>query len=1179
MATEQENLFKIGLDLDSDLRDVEQGFYTYLKNGTTNSSSSRNKGAAESVKSWQPQTRFWNSFFKVYQTFVLPSGTNTCVATCKDIKNNAIIFFNMNSNGYHAIFRYWIKPLGLDPFIEALSLYSPGIPPLNWGSSLRFSKKFQNPFVIETGKIVSEWFRDPDHPVFGNNVPVQLVFWTDGVVEPMRLNTVDLYQRYESGVPGFPIDKYWLTVGKIQPQIGPRLILEDATSRKSNFLPYKHYQFAVRYKYKDGEYTPLSPFSFVSLLWKGSFFYLNFDRPISGLNNDNYIQLLLTDVTIHETVDKIEWFVREGNGVGSDETNPEWYRFNITESDNPQAEFFGDEETIALSQIESRTNFYTIPRLAAHQEIVEGNQVVYGDITEGYDPIGVEGSVDEIEEELDFTLYPVEKVTGGDLAPLGGLINADVLSVSNMQVGDIIYGRCQLGTTFVGPIITDNLYYSYVLTSGDIANQDTFGNNLASAITAQLGHEVLYNSTTNVLYGVPDPLNNLILKFPPDYNGYAFSQNNPIPAFKEGAKHKFAIVHFDEFMRQGATEEIGELYIPFVVERYPDSGDPEYVPRRYGAEITITSTPPIWAKYYKIVHKCNVKKCAQFTASAFNYVTNALEITVKSYFIFTTGKNPDISNITYSTKGVADFEYTEWVGNRLRFITQEETSTMADTSRKIVSQFIDVQISAVKLDGSGNPVIVISDFGYPVGNIGVNSMFEVYQSGYEPVYFELPMIESDGFIQYGKINNAGTSSRAYDFGTTYETYMGNIYKFWRSMADNWEDPGQYHIESFSISDFWKSDYYSKGRVQPETPNMKQQNIFSMLRWSGKLFENTNVNNTNVFYEGDYRILEQRYGAITGLRVIGYTMKILQWANCSSAFISRRQIQNADGSTQLVVTDSLIGTVNYSEQQYGTKNPESVYVKDRSIYFFDILNQCFVRNDPNGSDDISQKKASRFWQNVADFISEDGGEVITGWDQENKLLYATIVVGGVFYETLAWAPNKGFWDSMHDHCFNTTSIQNYGDCLSGLLSFYNGMPWLVNAGPTYLNILGQAKEMQAAAVCNVTPKKVKVFDYSTLKSNRVAKTEQFVPVSEANPSGQQSEISLAQYVFKEGVYYSSMNRNFLRFGTPIDAAAKRYAMVNGDQLRGHACQTKAIFSGSDIVILYSLITGVIASEKS
>jgi len=73
--------------------------------------------------------------------------------------------------------------------------------------------------------------------------------------------------------------------------------------------------------------------------------------------------------------------------------------------------------------------------------------------------------------------------------------------------------------------------------------------------------------------------------------------------------------------------------------------------------------------------------------------------------------------------------------------------------------------------------------------------------------------------------------------------------------------------------------------------------------------------------------------------------------------------------------------------------------------------------------------------------------------------------------------------------------------------------------------------------------------------------------------------LAQYVFKEGVYYSSMNRNFLRFGTPIDAAAKRYAMVNGDQLRGHACQTKAIFSGSDIVILYSLITGVIASEKS
>lgn len=1173
---EQENLFKVGLNLDDDLRDVEPGFYTYLKNATTNSTSARNKGGAESLKSWTKKTRFWNAVTKGYSTLVLPSGTNKCIATAKDIKNNAVIFFNKNSNGYHAIYRYWIKPTGLEPFIESLTMYVPGAPPVTWGDTLDFTVRFTNVFVVEIGRTVSEWTEDPEHPVFGSNIPVQFVFWTDGVLPQRRLNTADLFDKIQASV--FTIDEQWLNVGKVQPGKSPSLLMGTDTTRETNFLPYNHYQFAIRYKYKDGEYTPLSPISDISLLWKLDYFFLNFDRAVNGADAYNKITVS-SSITPHETVAETEWFVRQGNGVGDSDTNPEWYRFSVTKLAATNTTYYGDEETIALSQIDSRTNFYAIPQKSSHQELVTDNQVVYGDITEGYDPVGVVGSVTEISKSVPLALFPKEVVTGG--ATLFGtyMFSGALTSVSDRAVGDVIYGYY---STIVGGLFTPDIPYSYVLVAGDLTSINTFGTNLAAAITSQSGFSVTYNATYTVL--IPAVTVDR-LRFELGDNGYCYSQNQPIPCFKEGATHKFGIVHMDEYMRQGAFEEIGDLYIPFVTERYPIGTSYDYVPKVYGAQIEITSQPPIWAKYYKFVHKCSIQKSAEFIVKGFSYSSGTLKVLVTSYKDFVDGDNGPIVSIPFKSKGVVDFPYTEWTGNRMRVMGSTiANADMIDTVKTVSQTYIDVEVLAVELDGSGNVLATISDFGYPIASIGLNSLVEFYKTGYEPVYFELPMEEYEAGIVYGVIDNPGTEIREYDFdvfgSATYETYMGNAYKKWRSLNTG-GFPGQFHIDTFSISDWWSSEYSPKGRIQAETPNMKAQNIFSMLRWTGKLFENTNINNTNVFDEGNYKILEQRYGAITGLRLIGYTMKIVQWGNVSSAFIGRREMQNADGSTQLVVTDNLIGTVNPSEELYGSKHPSSIYVKDRAMYFFDVLNRCFVRDDPNGPNDIAKQKATRYWQNISDLIGDNpNSNVITGWDQENKLLYALIVFDGDFHACISFCPDKGYWHSFHDHNSGDSPIDIYGDCKSGLIAFYNGEPWLMNDGPTYLNFLGSAKFMESAAPSNASKEKVKVFNASVVRSNRrPLRSEQSMPESEVNPLGQASEIPGAQYAYKEGVYYASTNRNYLRFGTPADVAAKRYGLVNGDQLRGHACDNKVIFDGSDIVILYSLGTEIIASEKS
>jgi len=1181
---EQENVFKIGLDLDSDLRDIEPGFYTYLLNGTTNSSSARNKGAAESLKSWTKKTRFWNAYTKTYGTFSLPSGNNLCISTCKDVKNNAVVFFNMNSNGYHAIFRYWIAPVGLDPFIEALTMYSPGSPPLTWGTTLGFTVRHYNPVIIESGRFINAWTRSPAHPVFGDTIPIQFVCWTDDNLPLRKLNTADLYLRLQDSQ--VTIDDEWINLGKYQPGLTPVLSFGIDSTRKTNFLPYKHFQFALRFKYKDGEYSPLSPYSQISMLWKSECLFLNFDRAVLDLNN--YI-FLSYQIAPHPTVLKVEWFVREGNGVGNATTNPEWYRFAIVDADpsaTPDIKFYGDEQTTPLSQIDGRTNFYTIPQKAAHQEFVEGNQIVYGDITEGYDSEPVTATTSEISKDATLSVYPrlkVERISVG--------YTAKVYSASEMKVGDIIYGFYSIIITSTSSLVQSKLPYSYILTASDIADVDVLGANLASAISLQSGYPVNYNTTTDTLTGGASGAFTLVFAGSSDI-GFAFSQNKPEICFKEGAIHKFGIVHMDEFMRQGAMEPLPDLYIKFTPERYPISGAYSYIPKIYGVQFNITSKPPLWAKYYKIVHKCNIQKSVILTATSFAYSADGLlKITVNSYKNFKTGFSGVIAGppVAFGNRGVVDFEYTEWTGNRLRFITQKvDAGGLIDTAKLIIGRNIDVEIKSVELDTNGNLIISITDFGYPSSNLGANALFEVYKSGFEPVYFELPMdiIDNEG-LSYGKIDNPGTVSRAYDFGTTYSTYNGNAYKKWRSLLSGTgpvDSPGQFHLDTFSISDWWHSEFYSKGRVQPETPNMKKQKVFSMLRWTGKIFENTNVNNLNVFDEGNYSILEQKYGAITGLRLIGYTLKVLQWSSCSSVFIGRREVQNADGSTQLVVTDKLIGSADYGEGVYGCKHPSSVYVHGRNLYFFDILNRCFVRNDPNGSDDLSKKKATRYWQTVSELVaSNQNSNVITGWDQENKILYALIVVNSQFHDCISFCPDKQYWHGFHSHykISGSVPIDIYGDCQSGLLAFYKGEPWLLNSGVgSFLKILGEDKPFQAAAVTNAGKEKVKVFNSHAVRSNRkFVITTQELPESEINPLGQKSEIPAGKYKYREGVYYSDTNRNYLRFGEPVNNAAKLYGLINGDQIRGHACETKITFEGNEIVILYSMAMTLILSEKS
>jgi hypothetical protein len=1186
MSVLQENEFLIGLDLESDIRDIDAGFYTYLLNGTTNSTFERNLGAAESITSNIKVTNFWDNVSKQYRTFSLPSGTNRCIGWCQDLKNSALIFFNYNSNGYHAIYRYWVKPQTISPFIEALTLYVPGSPPLTWGSVLGFTleNKIYNAKIIETAKVKSDWTVNPEHPVFGNDIPVQLLFFTDGNQPQRRLDTSDLFLILQES---YVFDQYWINVAKQAPQKSPSIIMDVDANRKTNNLAYKHFQFRVRYKYKNGEYSSLSPISDISLLTKDDYLMLNFDRATSGIDN-NYISISGGDA-IHDTVDMVEAFVREGNGSSTTgATNPEWYRFAELKRGTDfgptgyQVSYYGDEETFPLSSIESDTNFFTVPLLSRHQEVVEGNQVVYADCTEGQDKEPIEATIEYVTTEVELPLYPVYIIQGA-WSSVGFIDIARVLDPTGREPGDIVGGTYEILQSGTGAVISSFVPYYYVLTSADIANIDVFGVNIAAYIQSTSLLTVSYNNIGKTLFGAVT--GGRIISFPT--SGSVYSKSPVDRSFKEGCFHKFGMIHYDSEMRQGNFEQLPDLYIPFVTETYPRSGSFAYVPEVYGVKLTVASKPPIWAKYYKLVHKKSISKTAMFLANNIAYVDNKLRIRCRSYTEFINGFNVTggLTALPFNPVGVPDFVSSEWVGAKIRFLTQEQSGFIANTSKVVLNEYIQARVLSIE-DVTVSSVsmlqITVSDFGFPSMGIGNNTLFEIYKEGYEPVYFELPISESAN--GYGTIENPGEEDREYDFQAAgfLETYLGDTYKRWRIMRF-----GQYHIESFSISDWWASEYDCRGRIQAETPNMSSQRIRTMLRWSGKLFQNTNINNTNVFDEGNYRILETKFGAIEGIRQIGYTLKVAMWGNIASVFIGRREVQNADASTQLVITDSLIGTVNYSEDKYGCKHAGSIYVNDRTMYFFDIINRCFCKNDPNGSDDISQKKAQRYWQDLSQTIQEDGLDVITGYDHSMGLIFVTIKKETATTEnstTISFAVKKGFWHGFHtfEKAISDTflAIDNMGNIGSSMACFLNGEVWLMNGGSDDLNLFGDDVAFKAGCATNIQKESVKVFMNHVCRSNRRPnKSTQTIPYSDTNPNGMESYIPGGKYLYKEGVYYSDCNNNKNTFGVPTTIEQTLRGLVSGDKLRGHACDTVIEFTGNEKVILKSSSMGVIPSPKS
>ena len=527
-----------------------------------------------------------------------------------------------------------------------------------------------------------------------------------------------------------------------------------------NNLRNSLFQFRYRYVYDDFEKSVWSSASVVPLP----------NQPTGQLTQDTYTnnaRISLSFSTGGAQVSGIEIaFRRFSKGVTTD-----WQLIDklnksdlsILDNDIYTYKFYNDGiyNTIDILDTEKLQDY--VPQLANAAELLNGNTLIYGGITEGYD---------ELKSEL--TVLSSQN-TGGFFYDYNGLlffaaINGNDSGSQGTTMKVFLYGTGTNDTTTSEVVTLNNGKATFVINAIDGS-----GNGIGASVT---GTDTLVVSTA--LGSISAALvsngwtqsslsgNVLTMTFPTTVTllssgtkliaGTVNDATTSLANVFEGAC-QIGVLYFDS---KGRTNGV----ITNVTATYntPKNSGVNYCQ----PQITIKHRPPTWATYYQIVRSNNTtynKRLFWISDSAYSNTISAVATQQFAYI--------GINNIAYyneeikATEGVVNYSFTE--GDRIRFL-QRYTSAGAATSITVV----DYEVLGVETDPNIGGSIKQGTFVkiyYPTNDISGTFKFDGTADfqNYEILlynYTQQGTVKNKLFYEFGKcfgIGNAGTAN-AYHIG-------------------------------------------------------------------------------------------------------------------------------------------------------------------------------------------------------------------------------------------------------------------------------------------------------------------------------------------------------------------------------------------------------------------------------
>jgi hypothetical protein len=839
-----------------------------------------------------------------------PSGNAKYIGFYSNILRRTVIGFRWHSQGYHGIYEFNVPNRVITKIFENLT-DTGGVDVLQFTQSGKITSI--NVFNRNEGDLL--FFLDS----LGRPTKLDIGLFKAGTYTPVTRNVIDVALDW----PNMPISGTYAN---------------DNTQVVNNLLN-KLFKFQYIWVYDDFTETCGSPESAVALP-------LNILDPTftNQAGNNVVINLSLSSGSKKVKQIKILMSFSEKSNLWND------YRLVATLNKSKQGiadnvtfvyQFYNDG-TYPVFDVARRIQLFDdVPLFANAQEMPNGNTLIYGGITEGYN--------NDLVPNVNITIGTVAIGSGG---AAGNLFEShsisDVGGTETLQ--EVFSGTPTTGTVITIRVNGGNVIIANYTTNAGDTTQQVVNGLYGSAIAIGIAAPSILNSTTiNFAYPWPTYVYYSTTITPPA----VLSDTNSIASWPFFNQRNLGLVYFDQ---KGITN--GVLYSAKI--QFPNyNEDANHKVLAPFIDAKIYHVPPVWAYSYGWV----------ITHDDSNYLyiqTMDANSSENDYIYF------DITNLgltqTKNTQIAGVVSWTFQSGDRMRLIKRINGNIVFGPSYD--TTIIGIVVAPI-INGAaqtGKTFVKVRKT-FPFNTENYSNKYYVIQL-YRPAQPQAN-VQNLPFYEFGEnypILNPGTAQRIHagsfniqstDYTVPAECkfYSGDSYIRPRTMYI--QDVPNIVLTSFYVQDKNFVDFYFSavnslnGRPNVIDPNTRQAYYSTLVRFSQNYDPDTNVNRTNRFLAANFDQYDYSYGDIQRMKTKDRFIRIYQKFKIGSVPIFSKLGRNSLGDQITIVTDNLINPINYYEGDYGIGDAkESLSTFGFADYFCDTNKGTICRVSLDGIVPIS-----------------------------------------------------------------------------------------------------------------------------------------------------------------------------------------------------------------------------------
>lgn len=213
-------------------------------------------------------------------------------------------------------------------------------------------------------------------------------------------------------------------------------------------------------------------------------------------------------------------------------------------------------------------------------------------------------------------------------------------------------------------------------------------------------------------------------------------------------------------------------------------------------------------------------------------------------------------------------------------------------------------------------------------------------------------------------------------------------------------------ESYQIRDAFNEKYLSIDfpATAVSADRYKQENRYTDITYSGVYNSSTNTNKLNEFnlYLANFKDdIEKSYGPIVKIKGADTNLEVYQEDKCSKVYYGKDFLYNADGSTNLITTDKVLGD---GQDTYGGEygisyHPESFDEYAFNSYLTDTKRGIVLKKSNNGLFEISSQGMNSYFKKL--FRDNIINQIIGEYDQYHDVYVLNIKMNNNPDDYVTW----------------------------------------------------------------------------------------------------------------------------------------------------------------------------------